>query len=111
MTAKQIAVKRYVVRLSGEEREQLNTMPRAGKHPAWRWTSARILLKADAADGGDGWSDSQIAAADENQIAGEVPVVAELARAFERCVEAIVGSEQREGRNRSEELRVRGGSK
>jgi transposase len=52
-----------VVRLSDEEREQLNTMIRAGKHPAWRLTRARILLKADAAKGGDGWSDSQIAAA------------------------------------------------
>ena len=38
-------------------------MIRAGKHPAWRLTRARILLKADAAEGGDGWSDSQIAAA------------------------------------------------
>ena len=60
MAAKQIAVKRYVVRL---KREQLNTMIRAGKHPAWRLTRARILLKADNAKGGDGWSDSRIAAA------------------------------------------------
>ena len=63
MTAKQIAVKKYVVRLSDDEREQLHTMIRAGKHPAWRLTRARILLKADAAEGGDGWSDSQIATA------------------------------------------------
>lgn len=63
MTPKQIAVKKYVVRLSDEERERLETMIRVGKHPAWRLTRARILLKADAAKGGDGWSDSQIAAA------------------------------------------------
>jgi transposase len=63
VTAKQIAVKKYVVRLSPDERERLETMIRAGKHPAWRLTRARILLKADAAEGGDGWSDSQIAAA------------------------------------------------
>ena len=63
MTAKQIAVKKYVVRLSDDEREQLDTTIRAGKHPAWRLTRARILLKADAAEGGDGWSDSQIATA------------------------------------------------
>jgi transposase len=62
VTAKQIAVKRYVVKLGDEEREQLNAMIRAGKHPAWRLSRARILLKADAA-AGDGWSDSQIAAA------------------------------------------------
>jgi transposase len=69
VTAKQIAVKRYVVKLRDEEREQLNTMTRAGKHPAWRLTRARILLKADAADGGDGWSDSQIAAALDISVA------------------------------------------
>jgi hypothetical protein len=63
VTAKQIAVKKYVVRLSHDERERLETMIRAGKHPAWRLTRARILLKADAAESGDGWSDSQIAAA------------------------------------------------
>ena len=80
MTAKQIAVKRYVVRLSGEEREQLNTMIRAGKHPAWRLTRARILLKADAADGGDGWSDSQIAAALDISVAT-------VARTRQRLVE------------------------
>jgi transposase len=67
VTAKQIAVKRYVVRLGDAEREQLNTIIRAGKHPAWRLTRARILLKADAA--GDGWSDSQIAAALDVSVA------------------------------------------
>lgn len=62
VTAKQIAVKKYVVRLSDEERERLESMIRAGKHPAWRLTRARILLKTDAAEGGQGWSDSEIAA-------------------------------------------------
>lgn len=63
MTAKQIAVKRYVVKLSDDERGRLNAMIRAGKHPAWRLTRARILLKADDAEGGNGWSDSRIATA------------------------------------------------
>jgi len=66
--AKQIAVKKYVVRLSDAERERLETMNRAGKHPAWRLTRARILLKADV-EGGDGWSDSEIAAALDISIA------------------------------------------
>jgi transposase len=69
VTAKQIAVKRYVVRLSDEEREQLSMMIRAGKHPAWRLARARILLKADAAEGGDGWSDSLIATALDISVA------------------------------------------
>jgi transposase len=81
IAVKQIAVKRYVVRLSDEEREQLNTMIRAGKHPAWRLTRARILLKADAAEGGDGWSDSQIAVALDISVAT-------VARTRQQLVEA-----------------------
>jgi hypothetical protein len=62
VTAKQSVVKRYIVRLSTEEREQLNALIQKGKASARRLLKARILLKADAS-GGDGWSDSQIAAA------------------------------------------------
>ena len=36
MTAKQTAVKKYVVKLSDAEREQLNTLIRSGKHRARR---------------------------------------------------------------------------
>jgi transposase len=60
---KAIAVKKYVVSLSAEEREQLNAMINKGKHPARQQLKARILLKADASDAGEGWSDSQIATA------------------------------------------------
>ena len=63
MIAKEIAVKKYVVKLSTEERERLDTLIRSGKHPARKLTRARILLKADAGEAGEGWSDSQIAAA------------------------------------------------
>jgi hypothetical protein len=60
---KEIAVKKYVVELSVEERERLETLIRGGKHPARKLTRARILLKADAGEAGEGWSDSQIAGA------------------------------------------------
>ena len=63
MIAKEIAVKKYVVKLSTEERERLDTLIRSGKHPARKLTRARILLKADVGEAGEGWSDSQIAAA------------------------------------------------
>jgi poly-gamma-glutamate capsule biosynthesis protein CapA/YwtB (metallophosphatase superfamily) len=63
VTAKQTGVKRYVVKLSDEERDRLNTLIHAGKHPAQKLTKARILLKADASEAGEGWSDSRIAAA------------------------------------------------
>ena len=61
MTAKQATVKKYVVKLSDEERGQLNTLVQKGKHRAGQLTKARILLKADASEAGEGWSDSEIA--------------------------------------------------
>ena len=60
MAVKDIAVKKYVVRLSAQEREQLEALVRKGKGPARRLLKARILLKADVSEGGPGWSDSQI---------------------------------------------------
>ncbi len=61
MTAKQPAVKRYIVKLSPEEREQLNALIQKGKAPARQVLKARILLKADASEAGEGWSDQRIA--------------------------------------------------
>ena len=60
MAPKEISVKTYVVRLSGEERQQLETLIRKGKSPARRLLKARILLKADVSEAGEGWSDSRI---------------------------------------------------
>lgn len=54
MAAKESSVKKYVVRLSGEERQQLETLLRKGKRPARRLLKARILLKADVSDAGEG---------------------------------------------------------
>src|SRR5271154_3544718 len=68
VTAKQIAVKKYVVKLSEEERAQLNTLIHTGKRPAWQALRARILLKADASEVGESWSDSQIAAALDTSV-------------------------------------------
>ena len=63
MAPQPIAVKKYVVDLAGGERERLHILIRAGKHPARQLTKARILLKADVSEAGEGWSDSQIVAA------------------------------------------------
>ena len=56
-------VKKYIVKLSAEERERLEAMIGGGKRSAQLLTRARILLKADTSETGDGWTDSQIAAA------------------------------------------------
>lgn len=63
MAGEEASVKRYVVRLSGEERERLEALIGKGKSPARRLLKARILLKADVSEAGEGWSDSRIIAA------------------------------------------------
>ena len=68
MTAKAISVKKYAVRLSAEERERLEALIRKGKSPAQRLLKARILLKADVSEDGEGWSDSRIIEALETSI-------------------------------------------
>src|SRR5208282_3775886 len=56
------------VKLSAEERDRLEAMVRAGKNSAQIVTRARILLKADVSDAGEGWSDGAIAAALDTSI-------------------------------------------
>jgi homeodomain-containing protein len=53
-------VKKYIVRLSEEERSRLEDMVHKGKASARLLTRARVLLKADVSEAGEGWSDSRI---------------------------------------------------
>jgi transposase len=69
VAGKQVGVKKYVVRLDVEERDRLNELIRKGKRSAQLLTKARILLKADVSDVGEGWSDSAIARALDTSIA------------------------------------------
>ena len=69
MSGKEIAVKKYVVRLSADERAQLVSLTRSGKRSAQLLTKARILLKADVSEAGEGWSDSAIAGALDTSVA------------------------------------------
>jgi transposase len=69
VAGKEIAVKKYVVRLDARERDRLNELVRKGKRSAQLLTKARILLKADVSDAGEGWSDSAIAEALDTSIA------------------------------------------
>jgi transposase len=58
-------MKKYKVTLTTEERQQLHGLITAGKAAAKKLAHARMLLKADAAEGGPGWDDQQIADAVE----------------------------------------------
>jgi transposase len=55
--------KKYLVTLTPEERDWLTGLVSAGKRSALTITRARILLKADQADGGPAWEDQDIAQA------------------------------------------------
>jgi transposase len=69
VAGKEIAVKKYVVRLSTDEREKLAALIRSGKRSAQLLTKARLLLKADVSEEGEGWSDSKIAEALDTSVA------------------------------------------
>jgi hypothetical protein len=56
-------LKKYIVTLAADERQTLLDLIAAGKAAAKKLAHARILLKADAADGGPAWPDRRIAEA------------------------------------------------
>jgi hypothetical protein len=92
MAAKKILVKSYVVGLSGEERQQLETLIRKGKGPARRLLKARILLKADVSEAGEGWSDSRIIEALDTNPSMVYRVRKQL---VEEGLEAVLSRKQR----------------
>ena len=92
MVVKEISVKKYVVRLSGEERERLEALVRKGKSPAQRMLKARILLKADVSEAGEGWSDSRIIKALDTSISMVYRVRKQL---VEEGFEAVLSRKQR----------------
>src|SRR5260370_2885602 len=92
MAAKEISVKKYVVRLSVEEREQLEVLIRKGKSAAQRLLKARILLKADVSEAGEGWSDNRIIKALETSASMVYRVRKQL---VEEGFEAVLSRKQR----------------
>jgi transposase len=64
LTGRISVYKKYVVRLTDQERSQLETLVRRGRAHTRKLLYARILLKADA-DGPDQWTDELIAEAFE----------------------------------------------
>ena len=92
MAAKEISVKTYVVKLSGEERERLKALIRKGKSPARRLLKARILLKTDASEAGEAWSDSRIIEALDASASMVYRVRKQL---VEEGLEAVLSRKQR----------------
>src|SRR5476649_2648154 len=94
-------MKKYKVTLTDEERRQLKQMIASGKAAAKKLTHARILLKADASDGGPAWTDEDIAAALEvsTDTIGRV-----RQRFVEQSLEAALGPKKRERPSRERKL-------
>ncbi len=92
MCTKQIAVKKYIVKLSEAERDHLHMLINKGKSPARRLLKARILLKADASEHGEGWSDGQII----NALDSNISMVTRVRQQFvEEGLEAVLSRKQR----------------
>jgi transposase len=94
-------MKKYKVTLTPDERQQLSALIAAGKAAAEKLAHARILLKADAADGGPAWPDARIAEAVEVSIATVERV---RQRFVEQGLEAALTRKQRDRPGRQRKL-------
>jgi transposase len=71
-------MKTYRVKLSQQERQQLEQEVKTGQGPARQLMHARILLKADEGEQGPGWSDEQ----SQEAIEVSVPTIERVRRRF-----------------------------
>jgi len=94
-------MKKYLVQLTDEERQSLHHLTTAGKASASKQTHARILLKADQAEGGPAWPDERIAQALD---AGLATIGRVRQRFVEQGLEAALGRKQRERPGRPRKL-------
>lgn len=95
--------KKYKVRLSKAEREELSQLVKVGKGKAARLKRARILLMADEAQGEGGWKDAEIAKA----LGSHVRTVE---RVRQRCVEVGIEAAINHAKPRRSRSRVLDGA-
>jgi len=88
-----VANKRYVVALSAEERARLSDLICKGKSAAKTILKARILLKADEGEAGEGWTDEQICEALDTNVTMVARVRAKLVN---EGFEAVLARKKRE---------------
>lgn len=55
--------KKYIVKLTADERDRLEKLVRTGKAAAHKRRHSQVLLKADTGENGPGWPDQQISEA------------------------------------------------
>jgi|TARA_B100000749_G_scaffold260393_1_gene231814 hypothetical protein len=88
-----VSRKKYVVDLSGDEREHLKAVISKGKSAARTILKARILLKADQGRLGEGWTDDRICQALETN---ETMVARVRRQLVEQGVTAVLARKKRE---------------
>ncbi len=85
---------KYVVRLSWDERSQLESLVKTGKAAAHKRTHAQILLLADVGEGRAGWTDKRVA---EACLVSERTVSRVRQRLVEQGLEAALARAPRGG--------------
>jgi transposase len=93
--------KKYRVTLTPEERAELSRLVAAGKAAARALTHARILLKADQAEGGSAWEDARIA---EALDVGHRTIGRVRQRFVEQGLAAALGRKQQDRPSRERKL-------
>lgn len=91
--------KKYIVRLSPEERAELSSLVNKGKAAAYKRLHAQILLKSDISEAGPGWSDQKIAEA----LDVSIPTIERLRKRLveEGLISALNRAKQKKVRRRS----------
>jgi transposase len=93
--------KKYLVTLTDEERQSLRQLTSAGKASALKLARARILLKADQAEGGPAWRDERIAQALDVGLS----TIARVRQRFvEKGVDAALSRKEQERPSRPRKL-------
>lgn len=94
-------MKKYLVTLTPAERGELTRLVAAGTAAARKLAHARILLKADQADGGPAWTDQRIAEA----IEVSTDTIGRVRQRFvEQGLEAALGRKKPDKPSRSRTL-------
>jgi hypothetical protein len=88
-----VANKKFVVKLDADERARLSDLISKGKAAAKTILKARILLKADQGEAGEGWSDAAICKALDTNVTMVERVRAKL---VEEGLDAVLTRKKRE---------------
>jgi len=98
---------KYVVRLSGDERDSLQSIARKGKAAAYKRLNAQMLLKADEGDDGPGWKDQDIAETFEVSTKTVARLRERLcSKGFAPCLEREKGAGRKRKLDGSQEARL-----